>query len=111
MIKKGENILRNMFADNRYLCILEEIKRRDIFFLNEEITKVKDGWFLHKCGEELGNAEWFSRIPFPTPFHLSVQREYTRLSSAYEIYADCTVSGDIAVFISTPLIFKYLAKL
>lgn len=98
-------------AANRYLCVLGQIKRGDIFFLNEEITKVKDDWFLHKCGEELGNAEWFSRIAIPTPFHLSVQRDYTRLSSAYDIYADCTVSGDIAVFISTPLILKYLAKL
>lgn len=98
-------------AGNRYLFALEQIKRGDIFFLNEEITKVKDGWFLHKCGEELGNAKWFSRIPIPTPFRLSVQREYTRLRSTYEIYADCTASGDIAVFISTPLILKYLTKL
>lgn len=71
MIEKEEDILRNMFAGNRYLCILEEIKRGDIFFLNEEITKVKDDWFLHKCGEELGNAKWFSRITIPTPFHSS----------------------------------------
>lgn len=112
MIKKeDEDILRNMFADNRYLCALAEIKRGDIFFLNEEITKVGENWFLHKCGEELGNAQWFSRIAIPTPFRLSVQRDYTRLHSTYEIYADCQAAGDIAVFISTPLILKYLAKL
>lgn len=102
-------------AGNRYLFALEQIKRGDIFFLNEEITKVKDGWFLHKCGEELGNAQWFSRIAIPTPFRLSVQRDYTRLRSTYEIYSemysDCTDPEGVAVFISTPLILKYLAKL
>ena len=100
-----------MLADNEYLCVLRQIERGVIFFLNEEITKVEDGWFLHKCGEDLGNAQWLCRIPIPTPFRLSVQREYTRLRSTYEIYADCTASGDTAVFISTPLILKYLAKL
>lgn len=109
--KEDEDILRNMLADNEYLCVLRQIERGVIFFLNEEITKVGENWFLHKCGEELGNAQWFSRIAIPTPFRLSVQRDYTRLRSTYEIYADCTVSGDIAVFISTPLILKYLAKL
>ena len=103
--------MEDIFTDNEYLCVLRQIKRGEIFFLDEEIIKVKDGWFLHKCGEELGNAEWFSRIAIPTPFHLSVQRDYTRLRSTYEIYADCTDPGDIAVFISTPLVLKYLAKL
>lgn len=112
MIKKGdEDVLRNMLADNEYLCVLRQIERGGIFFLNEEITKVEDYGFLHKCGEELGNAQWFCRFAIPTPFRLSVQRDYTRLRSDYEIYADSTVSGDIEVFISTPLILKYLAKL
>lgn len=103
--------LRDAAADNRYLCLLEKIERGSIFFLNEEITKVEDYLFLHKCGEDLGNAQWFSRFAVPTPFRLSVQRDYTRLISAYDIYADCTVSGGIEVFISTTLILEYLAKL